>query len=684
MAFNCSSFSETILDAFASVEDRLDGHYPNNTESSRNDDAEAPLSINHFNTDMDTIFFPDLPGTCESLFDSYGEIDWSMYEYTVTGNNPFAPSPAPAVGDDNTSSVGTVVDPFSPVSDTTAVGPSTMPSDFKLPSPYETHITNDFGPSLNLDADAASGLSTGSPALYDRFSCYGHPSQSLFGAATDASSHAQASQGVHVSAGEVPFTFTYPPTLAIADAEEPPAVDPQAVQAESKARRTSDRRVTRRKHEPANEDSDGDDDKARKRGKVLEYPCKFCPSVFDRSYNRNVHVQAVHEGRKGYVCPHATCAQAFSRKHDLVRHQQSKHSNLGSPRRKPPGLANRRQASRSTKKCASGDSPAAIPAIAQSGRECGAASSRNVARGLAFMPLPGPGVDLVHGPAHEHVQRSSGFFAAIAFLSSPIASIDTTNNNAIIPSFEAGPPMNNPSTSMSTSSSPYTYLLSDPALTNSVGSPHSTHSPSQDDPAFYPASVNHIPLLADLLDSGGGVAGPPTTPSPFHGYGYQLSSMDAPPPPFPGESQPFPGSLALDTLSFDIPALPIPTAQFAHLPPSSSSPTPLTHPCYHCFVDLKGIRWYQCMVCGIYIKDRLSNFRDHFETHDPHRVRFDCYWPGCDLPFTRKRDQTRHIEEDHLRTRTKKSTVLKLLRAASKRNRGVKGRLTYVSLAAIF
>ena len=65
---------------------------------------------------------------------------------------------------------------------------------------------------------------------------------------------------------------------------------------------------------------------------MMEYegPCL----VFDRSYNRNKHVASVHERKKDHVCPNAKCAQAFARKHDLRRHFQSKHTNLGSPRRK--------------------------------------------------------------------------------------------------------------------------------------------------------------------------------------------------------------------------------------------------------------------------------------------------------------------------------------------------------------
>ena len=58
--------------------------------------------------------------------------------------------------------------------------------------------------------------------------------------------------------------------------------------------------------------------------------------VFDRSYNRNKHVASVHERKKDYACPNDKCAKAFARKHDLSRHIQSFHTDLGSPRRNPP------------------------------------------------------------------------------------------------------------------------------------------------------------------------------------------------------------------------------------------------------------------------------------------------------------------------------------------------------------
>ncbi|PIL29652.1 transcription factor [Ganoderma sinense ZZ0214-1] len=48
------------------------------------------------------------------------------------------------------------------------------------------------------------------------------------------------------------------------------------------------------------------------------------------------------------------------------------------------------------------------------------------------------------------------------------------------------------------------------------------------------------------------------------------------------------------------------------------------------------------------IKERFGNFWDHWDTHNPHRQRFNCDWPGCTRHFTRERDQKRHIKKDHL------------------------------------
>lgn len=55
---------------------------------------------------------------------------------------------------------------------------------------------------------------------------------------------------------------------------------------------------------------------------------------FARTHNLTVHVNSVHKGLRAHACEHEGCDRTFSRKHDLRRHMQSKHTNLGSPRRK--------------------------------------------------------------------------------------------------------------------------------------------------------------------------------------------------------------------------------------------------------------------------------------------------------------------------------------------------------------
>ncbi|KAI0631122.1 hypothetical protein C8Q77DRAFT_1074976 [Trametes polyzona] len=64
--------------------------------------------------------------------------------------------------------------------------------------------------------------------------------------------------------------------------------------------------------------------------------CPECSTAFTRKYNLEVHVATKHEHRRDFACWAENCTMAFGRKHDLTRHFQSMHTNLGSPRRKPP------------------------------------------------------------------------------------------------------------------------------------------------------------------------------------------------------------------------------------------------------------------------------------------------------------------------------------------------------------
>ncbi len=44
------------------------------------------------------------------------------------------------------------------------------------------------------------------------------------------------------------------------------------------------------------------------------------------------------------------------------------------------------------------------------------------------------------------------------------------------------------------------------------------------------------------------------------------------------------------------------------------------------------------------IQGRLSNFWDHYETHNPDRKVFRCEWPGCVATRTRERELKRHAQ----------------------------------------
>ena len=264
MSVNAFSFSSLDFGAFSDSKDHLGYCYPT-TES----------------TSIDNMFFPESPETNDPPLNPYGEIDWSLCEY----NDPFTPTSA--LDHDNASSVGTVDEPFSPISDANAVG-SSVPSAFKLSSAYEfgdTHVSHNFD-SFNLQEPAPGSPLSGlhdTQGLYDPLAGYGHMSHFAYGAATDVPSHTPRSQGVDVSAGQVPLTFTFPPALVIADQEGPSAATQVMEEEEGETTPTSSpsRRVARRKTEHTSNNVPDEDsnssDKPSKRGKA-EYRCHLCSS----------------------------------------------------------------------------------------------------------------------------------------------------------------------------------------------------------------------------------------------------------------------------------------------------------------------------------------------------------------------------------------------------------------------
>ncbi|EIW65275.1 uncharacterized protein TRAVEDRAFT_42654 [Trametes versicolor FP-101664 SS1] len=67
-----------------------------------------------------------------------------------------------------------------------------------------------------------------------------------------------------------------------------------------------------------------------------KFPCPYheCAFVSAREYNLKDHIRTVHLGERPFPCP--DCPEAFKKKHDMQRHYQSFHTDLGSPRNNVP------------------------------------------------------------------------------------------------------------------------------------------------------------------------------------------------------------------------------------------------------------------------------------------------------------------------------------------------------------
>ncbi|RDX44387.1 hypothetical protein OH76DRAFT_1409108 [Lentinus brumalis] len=72
---------------------------------------------------------------------------------------------------------------------------------------------------------------------------------------------------------------------------------------------------------------------------------------------------------------------------------------------------------------------------------------------------------------------------------------------------------------------------------------------------------------------------------------------------------------------------------------------------YTMYLDDNGVRQFKCnwLYCPRSIQGRLSNFWDHYETHNPDRKVFRCEWPECVATRTRERELKRHAQT-HLET----------------------------------
>ncbi|THH23106.1 hypothetical protein EUX98_g8071 [Antrodiella citrinella] len=71
--------------------------------------------------------------------------------------------------------------------------------------------------------------------------------------------------------------------------------------------------------------------------------CPTCRRAFARQFNLKTHQQTHDPNRsKPFACKHSGCGRAFSRKHDLTRHQTSLHRTGAQLSEQPTGVANAR------------------------------------------------------------------------------------------------------------------------------------------------------------------------------------------------------------------------------------------------------------------------------------------------------------------------------------------------------
>ncbi|KAI0631154.1 hypothetical protein C8Q77DRAFT_1159853 [Trametes polyzona] len=140
--------------------------------------------------------------------------------------------------------------------------------------------------------------------------------------------------------GDYEITFTFESRLHL-ESLPPPAPSPQTADRRLEARPPKSRHAKRAastiddvptmcvEKKPAK--------RRRRQDTTRRFECGECSSLFARNHNLKVHMATVHQGVRRFACE--SCNEAFGRKHDLARHTQSKHTKLGSPRRKPGACA---------------------------------------------------------------------------------------------------------------------------------------------------------------------------------------------------------------------------------------------------------------------------------------------------------------------------------------------------------
>ncbi|EJF55799.1 hypothetical protein DICSQDRAFT_164134 [Dichomitus squalens LYAD-421 SS1] len=286
-----------------------------------------------------------------------------------------------ALTDDASSTMDTVHQPLSPVSDGTLVNsPSLSPiPDLKLPPQGDQHVDHmlpsssesspfdgfqfDFtfeihGQVTVMPLPASSyGLSAGYDApVYDYDGFWpGYPLvQHTVGAAGAGVTGLATGMGLNVDSAASSFMApslppcSSPPSSPVDEKDEMIIVDEKAAEVNEEkdapvvkkaARATRMKRRTDSDDGYSSGDSHNSDESApkrkrRKQDTTKRFLCPFegCGQAFSRTHNLKQHTASVHEGKRPYGCRELGCERSFSRKHDLTRHHQSEHTDLGSPR----------------------------------------------------------------------------------------------------------------------------------------------------------------------------------------------------------------------------------------------------------------------------------------------------------------------------------------------------------------